>query len=92
MEINGIGAALDALDGATVSGREIDLGGDYILVRPYLDALVAALGQAGAVEARIGRVIENLMAGAETLVGMPAHTEGDIAVTGATAATGDSPG
>jgi hypothetical protein len=47
MEINGIGAALDALDGVTVSGREIDLGGDYILVRPYLDALVAALGQAG---------------------------------------------
>ncbi len=92
METNGIGAALDALDGVAVSGREIDLGGDYILVRSYLDALVAALGQAGAVEARIGRVIENLMAGAETLVGMPAHTEGDIAVTGDTAATGDSPG
>jgi hypothetical protein len=58
--------ALDAIEasGAAPSGQLIDT---YLAIRPHLSQLVAALKERGGDHARVGAVIENLMAGADSL-------------------------
>jgi hypothetical protein len=72
-------AALDELDRAAegVSLRPVDIGGSYRHVREAMDAVVAALKQGGDAElARVGRVIDNLMAGADTIIAIPSGPTG----------------
>ena len=58
--------ALDAIEGvgATGSGELLDT---YRAVRPHLEALINALQAQGGEPARIAAVIENLVAGADSI-------------------------
>lgn len=58
--------ALDAIEGvgATGSGELLDM---YRAVRPHLAELVAALKAQGDTPARVGAVIENILAGADSI-------------------------
>jgi hypothetical protein len=71
--------ALDSLESAAASGTG-DLLATYNQIRPHLEQLVTALSSQSGDLARIGAVIENLMAGADSISsGAPS------AITGATA-------
>ena len=58
--------ALDAIEGvgATGSGNLLDM---YKAVRPHLTELVNALQAQGDTQARVASVIENLVAGADSI-------------------------
>ena len=58
--------ALDAIEGvgATGSGELLDT---YKAVRPHLEALINALQAEGGEPARVAAVLENLVAGADSL-------------------------
>ena len=58
--------ALDAIEGvgATGSGELLDT---YKAVRPHLEALINALQAQGDTPARVASVIENLVAGADSI-------------------------
>ncbi len=58
--------ALDSLESAAASGSG-DLFATYNQIRPHLEQLVTALSAQGGDHARVGMVIENLMAGADSL-------------------------
>ncbi len=58
--------ALDGIESAAASGTG-DLFATYNQIRPHLEQLVTALSAQGGDQARIASVIENLMAGADSL-------------------------
>lgn len=61
-----LSSALDALESAS-SGGTGDLVATYVQIRPHLEQLVMALSGMPGDMARVGGVIENLMAGADSL-------------------------
>jgi len=82
-----ITSALDDLDAAAegVSLAPVDLGATYIHVRPKLDVLVAGMKASTDAElARVGRVFDNLLAGADTVLEIPSDVTGST--TGGSAA------
>ena len=58
--------ALDQIESAAATGTG-DLLATYNQIRPHLEQLVSALSGQGGDHARVGSVIENLMAGADSL-------------------------
>ncbi len=75
--------ALDGIESAAASGTG-DLLATYNQIRPHLEQLVTALSAQGGDHARVGMVIENLMAGADSIgSGAPS------AITGVATAQGD---
>lgn len=74
--------ALDAIEGvgATGSGELLDT---YLAVRPHLEALINALQAQGGEPARVAAVIENLVAGADSIAstGTPAPEESQKSAT-----------
>lgn len=75
--------ALDALESAAASGAG-DLLATYNQIRPHLEQLVTALSAQGGDHARVGMVIENLMAGADSIgSGAPSGITGAASARGA---------
>lgn len=74
--------ALDAIEGvgATGSGELLDT---YRAVRPHLEQLINALQAEGGDHARVASVIENLVAGADSIAstGSPTPEENQKAAT-----------
>ena len=58
--------ALNDIESAAARGTG-DLLATYAQIRPHLEQLVAALASQGGDMARVGAVIENLMAGADSI-------------------------
>jgi len=58
--------ALDEIESAAASGTG-DLLATYAQIRPHLEQIVTTLAGQGGDMARVGLVIENLMAGADSL-------------------------
>jgi len=77
--------ALDGIEAAAARGTG-DLLATYTQIRPHLEQIVTALASQGGDMARLGAVIENLMAGADSL-GSGAPVTGAATTTGMTGAT-----
>ena len=80
--------ALDSIESAAATGTG-DLFATYNQIRPHLEQLVTALSAQGGDHARVGMVIENLMAGADSIGSgaLPGVTTGVTTVGGEGAAT-----
>ena len=74
---NGLGLILDEIERAGMAGGGGDLAAMYAQIRPHLERLVAALSAEGGDTARIGGVIEHLMAGADAITTAPDVAKGD---------------
>lgn len=82
--------ALDAIEAETAGGTS-DLLATYAAIRPHLEKLINALEAQGGEHARVGAVVENLVAGADSVSsGAPVDTFAGSAATSDDTVSGGS--